>query len=126
MTGIRQPSKGLARLAACAVLLTQACASSSPRVLEVSRTFPKGKSVQAERIFARWSSPTPIEQVTLEYRQANRPAAVMEVSVTPEQRNWAIFEIPATQLRADGPVSAWRVSIWDHEQRLAEKHSAVW
>ncbi|HUI05584.1 MAG TPA: hypothetical protein VL486_01115 [Verrucomicrobiae bacterium] len=93
------------------------------------------------------SGPEPerVDLVKFEYRQLDKPNAVKEQTFVPpvlsraadvdsellDQPRWVrcsshTFEVRGEEFRAGGPVSAWRVTIWDGDRLLAERKSALW
>ncbi len=113
------------RLALLIALLGTACASSSPRVVEVSRRSTTGRRA-TEALLVHWSAPAAVERVVLEYRQVNRPDHISTLEFATNRRAWTTFSLPAADLRAGGAISAWRVTLRAGDQLLAEKQSALW
>ena len=140
----------LAIVGACAVLLT-ACSTTAPRVLEVtSRTClqdvaladreyfledrasliryePRDLSIddQREEFYVRWT-PRTIGLVKFEYRQAAKPTEVFELTYVPHGDTRKLFEVRGEPFRSGGVVSAWRVSLWNGDQLMAEEKSVLW
>ncbi len=138
---------------ACVALAASACASSStPRVVEVSTRYlhrdegggapvqyvrgqtsithgmvgPEARRAHHQEYFVRWR-PATVHKVTFEYRQVNDPGVVHEKSLDADGRVWTVLAIDPDAFKTGGPVSAWRVRLWDATgQVLSEKHSAVW
>lgn len=106
-------------------VLAAGCASSSPRVVEVSRKSTTG-SRSTEALTIHWSAPAAVERVIVEYRQVNQPDHISKHEFAGHRGSWATFALPAADLKAGGPISAWRVTLWDGDQLLAEKKSALW
>ena len=133
-------------------LLTMACSTTTPRVLEVaSRTRlqdigpddknqffgedqasrfkyePQDLSVEAQReeFLVRWT-PRTISQVKFEYRQVAKPAAIFDKTYATHGDSAKIFEIRGEEFRSGGTVSAWRVTLWNGDQLVAEKKSVLW
>ena len=131
---------------------TLGCAALAPRVLEVdSRTRlqdvdeadakrifgydqasrfhyePQDLSVDAQReeFFVRWR-PATISLVKFEYRQVAKPATVFEKTYAPHGDVAKVFEIRGEDFRSGGSVSAWRVTLWNGDQLVAEKKSFLW
>ena len=96
------------------------CATSSPRVLDVSRP-----SHTLQRLTIHWSAPATIERVVLEYRQVQRPNHIEREEFTTNRAAWWTFRIPAAE-QAGGELSAWRVTLWRGDELLAEKRSVLW
>jgi hypothetical protein len=134
-----------------ALLFTTAC-STTPRVLEVaSRTklqdvdpadfyqsfgsdeasrfsyTPQDLSIEAQReeFFVRWT-PASISLVKFEYRQVGKPAAIFEKTYTPHGDSAKLFEVRGEEFRSGGTVSAWRVTLWNGDQLVAERKSVLW
>ncbi len=132
-------------------LLGCGCASSQPRVTEVSLSshkvtvgaaeedlfvsdhashfrFPAATlplDQQRQEVLVRWNSAT-VECVMLEYRQLNVPNKISEQTRTPSHQQWAMFEIRGKDFVEGGPISAWRVSLWRGDEMLADQRSALW
>ena len=153
---MNQPAHSGSRFAAsaivrvCAVLLT-ACSTTAPRVLEVTsrtrlqdvefadreyfledrasllRYEPQDLSIddQREEFYVRWT-PRTIGLVKFEYRQVAKPAAVFEQTYVTHGDTRKLFEVRGEAFRSGGVVSAWRVSLWNGDQLLAEEKSALW
>jgi hypothetical protein len=135
-----------------ALLFTVACSTTTPRVLEVaSRTrlqdvgpedinqffgddeasrfkyVPQDLSIEAQReeFFVRWT-PRSISLVKFEYRQVAKPAAIFEKTYAPHGDAAKLFEVRGEEFRSGGTVSAWRVTLWNGDQLVAEKKSVLW
>ncbi len=136
-----------------ALLLTTACSTTGPRVLEVSsRTrlqdidvadsreyfgydeasrftyVPQDLSIahQREEFYVRWT-PASISLVKFEYRQVAKPAMIFEKTYAPNGDTAKLFRVIGEEFRAGGSVSAWRVTLWKDDQLVAEKKSfALW
>lgn len=114
----------------CAVALVLGCATTSdkPRIMEVTRTTHI-KNVSAdehrEEFYVVWSGAN-ITQVKFEYRQLNRPNEVLARSYVPTKRRWNVFQVRDAEFREGGKVSAWRVTLWQDKQMIAEQKSALW
>ena len=133
-------------------LLTTACSTTVPRVLEVSsrtqlqdvgpaeareyygydqasrfRYEPQDLSIedQREEFYVRWR-PSSISLVKFEYRQIGKAATVFEKTYTPHGDAAKLFEVRGEEFRAGGTVSAWRVTLWKDDQLVAEKKSVLW
>jgi hypothetical protein len=94
---------------------------------------------QREEFYVRWnpgppSSPGPafrpgpatVNLVKFEYRQLAKPATIFEQTYDPHGEAAHLFQIRGEEFRAGGTVSAWRVSLWNGDQLLAEKQSFLW
>jgi hypothetical protein len=140
------------RLILFALLLTTACSTTGPRILEVSsrtrlqdvdaadtreyygydqasrfRYVPQDLSVadQREEFYVRWA-PANINLVKFEYRQIAKPAAIFEKTYAPHGDMKKLFEVRGEEFRSGGSVSAWRVTLWKDDQLVAEKKSFLW
>ena len=134
------------------LLLTIACSTTRPRVIEVSsrtrlqdvgpaeekaffgydeasrfRYAPRDLSSEAQReeFYVRWT-PASISLVKFEYRQVGKAATVFAKTYTPNGDVAKLFEVRGEEFRAGGSVSAWRVTLWKDDQLVAEKKSVLW
>jgi hypothetical protein len=134
------------------LLLTVACSTTAPRVLEVSsrtklqdidpddanqfygfdeasrfRYEPQDLSIedQREEFYVRWA-PRGISLVKFEYRQLAKPATIFEKTYAPHGDMAKLFEVRGEEFRSGGSVSAWRVTLWNGDQLVAEKKSILW
>jgi hypothetical protein len=64
--------------------------------------------------------------VKLEYRQIGKPNVIGEQTYVPRQDASTVFQVRGEEFRSGGSVSAWRVSLWDGDQLVAEKKSFLW
>jgi hypothetical protein len=130
-----------------------ACAATGPRILEVTgsvRTatirpadedlfvgdratrfrfepvaLPAGE--QRQEFLVRWARCQSLRLVRFEYRQVQHPNQTFEKQRSPERQCWTVFQIQGDEFITGGPVTAWRVSLWDEAGNLlAEKKSALW
>lgn len=134
-----------------AMVVFTACSTSRPRVLEVTsrtrlqdvdpndkqlfvddaasriRYEPRDLSIEAQReeFYVRWT-PASIGLVKFEYRQIAQPNTVFEKTYTPNGDTAKVFEVHGEEFRSGGHVSAWRASLWDGDQLVAEKKSFLW
>jgi hypothetical protein len=135
-----------------ALLFTIACSTTKPRVLEVeSRTRlqdvgpadinqffgsdqasrfryePQDLSAEAQReeFLVRWT-PRTISLVKFEYRQVAKPATIFAKTYEPHGDAAKLFEVRGEEFRSGGTVSAWRVTLWNGDQIVAEKKSVLW
>jgi len=141
----------VAWLATTLTLFTLACSTTVPRVLEVtSRTRlhdvdladenlfiydrasriqyePQDLSFDAQReeFYVHWT-PASVGLVKFEYRQVAKPDSVFEKTYEPHGDVSYVFQVRGEDFRAGGTVSAWRVSLWNGDQLLAEKKSFLW
>src|ERR1017187_7254666 len=140
------------RLTSFALLLTTACSTTTPRVLEVSsrtrlqdvgpaeeKAFfgyddasrfkyePQDLSAEAQReeFLVRWT-PRTISLVKFEYRQVAKPATIFAKTYEPHGDAAKLFEVRGEEFRSGGTVSAWRVTLWNGDQIVAEKKSVLW
>jgi len=86
---------------------------------------------QREEFYVRWrrapsSGPGSISQVKFEYRQLGKPNVIGEQTYAPHQDAAKVFTVRGEEFRSGGRVSAWRVSLWDGNQLVAEKKSFLW
>jgi hypothetical protein len=135
---------------ACALLLT-ACSTTTPRVLEVTsrtrlqdvdiadseffiedrasllRYEPQDLSIddQREEFYVRWT-PRTVDLVRFEYRQVSKPAEIFKQTYVPHGDSRKLFEVRGEAFRSGGLVSAWRVSLWNGDQLVAEQKSVLW
>ena len=91
------------------------------------RYEPRDLPADAQHLefFVRWT-PKSVGLVKFEYRQVDKPNVVREQTYTPQGDGAKVFEIRGEEFRAGGPVSAWRVSLWNGDELLAEKKSVLW
>jgi hypothetical protein len=133
-------------------ILTTACSTTKPRVLEVSsrtrlqdidtedakRFFgydeasrftyePRDLTVeeQREEFYVRWA-PASITLVKFEYRQVTKPAMIFTKTYAPHGDMAHLFQVRGEEFRSGGSVSAWRVTLWNGDQLVAEKKSVLW
>jgi hypothetical protein len=137
--------------AVLALAVGTGCAPSRPRILEVStetrirNISPANENLfvpdrasrfrlevsdlppaeQRQQFYVRWT-PATVPAVKFQYRQVNAPNRLGEITVAAAGRTATVFEIAGAEFLEGGPVSAWRVSLWDGERLLAEKRSALW
>ena len=86
---------------------------------------------QREEFYVRWrpaprSGPGSISLVKFEYRQIGKPNVVGEQTYVPHRDTANVFQVRGEEFRSGGSVSAWRVSLWDGDQLVAEKKSFLW
>ena len=86
---------------------------------------------QREEFYVRWrpaptSGPGSISQVKFEYRQIGKPNVIGQQTCTPHQDTAHVFTVRGEEFRSGGRISAWRVSLWDGDQLVAEKKSFLW
>jgi hypothetical protein len=80
---------------------------------------------QREEFYVRWT-PRSISLVKFEYRQIGKPNVIGEQTYVPHQDTANLFQVRGEEFRSGGSVSAWRVSLWDGDQLVAEKKSFLW
>ena len=147
------PTRRLGPLGLAVIVLsaTLACSTTTPRVLEVSsrtrlkdiesvdqdffaydhasriRYEPRDLSVDAQReeFYVRWA-PAGVGLVKFEYRQVAKPNTIFEQNYIPHGDSSKVFAVRGEDFRAGGTVTAWRVSLWDGDQLVAEKKSFLW
>jgi len=94
---------------------------------------------QREEFFVRWtpgttSTPGPtfrpgpvnVNLVKFQYRQVTKPDTIFEKTYDPRGEVAHLFQVRGEEFRSGGSVSAWRVSLWNGDQLLAEKKSFLW
>jgi hypothetical protein len=128
-----------------------ACASTTPRVVEVSSTtrtrdVPPGDewwfardrashlnytpktlptAEQREEFFVRWQ-PATVDLVKFEYHQLNSPTQTVTQTFAPQNRTWNVFAVRGNDFVLGGLVTAWRVTLWADGRLLAEQKSPLW
>jgi hypothetical protein len=70
-------------------------------------------------------------QIKLEVRGANTPPRKVETFSTPLKSSgyfsrWSSLKITSEDFKRTGSVIAWRISLWDGDQQLAEQKSFLW
>lgn len=86
---------------------------------------PLPLSQQRQEFYVTWSG-AGVRLVKFEYRQANVPDTILVQMAQATDRRSTTFAIAGDDFHNGGPVSAWRVSLWDADRRLAEQHSMLW
>ena len=86
---------------------------------------PLPTSAQREEYFVSWRG-SGVGSVMFEYRQVNIPDKILVQAVTPTVRHWNVFTVAGDDYLKGGPISAWRVSLWDGDRLLAERKSVLW
>ena len=88
---------------------------------------------QREEFYVRWtapptsrSGPASVDRVKFEYRQVGKPNTTFEQNYVPHGESSKVFAVRGEDFRSGGSVSAWRVSLWDGDQLVAEKKSFLW
>jgi hypothetical protein len=92
-----------------------------------------GIDAQREEFYVRWaapptsrSGPASVDRVKFEYRQVAKPNTIFEQDYVPHGESSKLFAVRGEDFRSGGSVSAWRVSLWDNDQLVAEKKSFLW
>ena len=68
-----------------------------------------------------------IRLVKLEYRQVRLPEGALTKELDPKGRRWVVFNVPQEDLKKNGEVCAWRVTLWtEGGVCAAERNSATW
>ena len=144
------PARTATVLAALATALA-GCAAPGPRVTEVlsakrlkfvmvgneestgdlggyrrrahPKDLPPGK--RCEEFYVRWT-PDTIGFVRFEYRQPRLAGQVQAQTFVPDLHPWTTFRVCGDDLADGGFVTAWRVTLWQGEQMVAEKQSSLW
>jgi hypothetical protein len=80
---------------------------------------------QREEYYVAWRG-TGITEVKFEYRQVNIPNKILVQTFAPAGKQWTIFKVIGDEFINGGPISAWRVSLWDGDRLLAERKSVLW
>ena len=87
---------------------------------------------QRQEFLVRWTGQS-VTLVKFEYRQVKHPNTIHEQTYDPARpaqrgdgRRWTIFQVAGDAYATGGSVSAWRVSLWNNDQFLAEKKSVLW
>ena len=86
---------------------------------------PLPPSQQREEYFVSWRG-RDVRLVKFEYRQVNVPDKIQFQTVTPANHLWNAFAVAGDDYLKGGPISAWRVSLWDGDRLLAERTSVLW
>ncbi len=129
-----------------------ACASRSPRILEVSaetRTHtiaahneawfvhdrashiriepaPLDGDRQGQQFLVRWT-PNTLATVKFEYRQVNKPNVISEQVQEVNGSSRALFHVVGEEHTSGGSVSAWNVTAYDDKrQPVARASSTLW
>jgi hypothetical protein len=130
-----------------------ACSTTGPRVLEVTgrirlhdvepidqegflyerasriryEAHDLAPDAQREEFYVHWrfTSTSTVNVVKFEYRQVARPNTVLEQTYVPHQDTSKTFAVRGEEFRSGGAVSAWRVSLWNDDQLLAEKKTVL-
>jgi len=128
-----------------------ACASTTPRVVDVSTTICtrdipradewlfahdkashfdyKSKALptaeQREEFFVRWQ-PATVDLVKFEYHQLNSPTQTVTQTFISQNHTCNVFAVRGKDFLNGGRVAAWRVTLWADGQLLAEQTSPLW
>jgi hypothetical protein len=148
---IRSLAAAAAPAACIGALLFSACAAPPARVADVwsvtrTETIPEADrdlfgmdrashlrvestplplSQQRQEFYVAWSG-AGVRLVRFEYRQANAPDTVSVQTAPAAGRRSTVFTVAGDDYHNGGPVSAWRVTLWDADRLLAEKKSMLW
>jgi len=102
--------------------------SQQPRIMEVTRnTRVKGYTLPEQRddFYVVWAGAN-ITLVKFEYRQVHSPNELFAKSYVPTTKRFYDFTVAGDDFRKGGRVSAWRVTLWQNQQVVAEQKSALW
>ena len=91
----------------------------------VFQAVPLPVADQREEEFVSWTG-AGVDSVKFEYRQVNVPDSVQQQTYTPSGRTWTIFAVRGEDYINGGPISAWRVTLWQAGRIVAEKNSMLW
>ncbi len=80
---------------------------------------------QREEVFVRWKG-SQVDSVKFEYRQVNVPDSIQQQICVPLRRDWNIFSVRGEAYVNGGPISAWRVTLWQGGRPVAEQKSSLW
>jgi hypothetical protein len=86
---------------------------------------PLPPSEQREELLVTWAGAS-VDRVRLEYRQVNAPNHVFQQEIPTDSRRSHTFEVRGDDYLRGGPVTAWRVSLWEGDHLLAERISTLW
>jgi len=86
---------------------------------------PLPPAERREEYYVSWSG-SGISEVKFEYRQVNIPDKVLVQTAAPTDKHWSVFTVAGDDFNNGGPISGWRVSLWDGEHLLAERKSVLW
>ena len=138
-------------LVATLALGMAACASTTPRVIEVTTTtrthdiergdvwlFARDRASlfeyrpkmlpaaeQREEFFVRWQ-PATVDLVKFEYHQLNTPTQNITQTFIPHGATFNVFAVRGNDFTVGGPVTAWRVTLWVDGEQMAELRSPLW
>jgi hypothetical protein len=80
---------------------------------------------QRQQFFISWR-PRSIDEVRFEYRQVNVPEKIAVQSFKPVGEASHVFAIRGDDFLSGGAVSAWHVGLWQNQQLVGERASALW
>ena len=89
------------------------------------KSVPLPVEEQSQEFLVTWRG-AGVRAVRFEYRQVNVPDTIVALTAPALDRHRHTFEIRGEEYAKGGPVSAWRVSLWNGDQLLDEKTSALW
>ncbi|GEM_PF-3099712 len=82
---------------------------------------------EGETFLVMWSASAQEKLVIrFEYRQERADGVKMKEKVNPKLHGRTFFEVAGDEFKKDGIVTAWRVTILDGENVLANKQSFMW
>ncbi|MCG3148015.1 MAG: hypothetical protein PCFJNLEI_01457 [Verrucomicrobiae bacterium] len=93
------------------------------RIRAESRPLPAAE--QGESFRVSWSGRN-VTTVQMEYRQVNAPDKISILDFKTGNRHTTTFWIRGEDYLKAGPISAWRVTLWNGTEMLAAKTSALW
>lgn len=117
----------------CALALLAGCVSTTqqsqaPQITEVTRnTRVKGYTLAEHRedFYVVWTGAN-ITLVKFEYRQVHAPNEIFAKSYVPTARRFHVFTVAGEEFQKAGRVTAWRTTLWQNQQIVAEKKSSLW
>jgi hypothetical protein len=86
---------------------------------------PLPPAQQREEYYVTWRG-AGIQLVKFEYRQVNVPDKIQVQTASATNRHSTVFTVAGDDFHNGGPISAWRVSLWDGDRLLAERKSVLW
>jgi hypothetical protein len=89
------------------------------------KASPLPASEQREEFRVTWHS-ADARLVKFEYRQVNVPDTIVALTFPAVDQDNHVFAVRGDDYVNGGPVTAWRASLWNGDQLLDEKKSALW
>jgi len=89
------------------------------------KATPLPASEQREEFTVMWRGAN-ARLVKFEYRQVNVPNTIVVLTAPAVNQDEHVFAVRGDDYANGGPVTAWRASLWNGEQLLDEKKSALW